>query len=187
MRIPLVLNCAIWIRFIIIIIKKYWTNRYSHHSLHQFLLQSHGSTPNKSHDSWRCVHICDWCMCTDMARNTEPVYTAVILSISSHCLVGLENKASASGVENLEFDLRLRRGDFSGLSHSSDLKMGTPVATLACTWCYMVSAGTGWPGVSIQWPGEVESLICKFYHSVAAGTTVWADPFLRYTSMLLGR
>ena len=34
--------------------------------------------------------------------------------------------------------------------------------------------------------GEIESLICNFYHGVAAPTLVWADPSLRYTSMLLG-
>ena len=38
---------------------------------------------------------------------------------------------------------------FLGSSHTSDLKIGTPVATLPGVWCYRVSAGTGWPGVSI--------------------------------------
>ena len=40
--------------------------------------------------------------------------------------------------------------------------------TLPGAWRYMVSAGTGWPGVSILWLGEMESLICSFYLSVAA-------------------
>ena len=40
-------------------------------------------------------------------------------------------------------------GIFSGLSHTSDSKIGTPVATLPGAWRYRVSAGTGWPGVSI--------------------------------------
>ena len=40
-------------------------------------------------------------------------------------------------------------GIFSGSSHTSDLKFGTPVATLPGAWGYEVSAGTGWPGVSI--------------------------------------
>ena len=40
-------------------------------------------------------------------------------------------------------------GIFSGSSHTSDLNIGTPVATLPGAWCYWVSAGTGWPGVSI--------------------------------------
>ena len=40
-------------------------------------------------------------------------------------------------------------GIFSGLSYTSDLKIGTPVAILPGAWCYRVSTGTGWPGVSI--------------------------------------
>ena len=40
-------------------------------------------------------------------------------------------------------------GIFSGSSHTSDLKIGTPVATLPGAWRYRVSTGTGWPGVSI--------------------------------------
>ena len=57
---------------------------------------------------------------------------------------------------------------FSGLSHTSDSKIGTPVATLPGAWHYSVSAGTGRPSVSILWLGEVESWICNFYLSVAA-------------------
>ena len=78
-------------------------------------------------------------------------------------------------------------GIFSGSSHTSDSKIGTPVATLPGAWRYRVSAGTGRPGVSRLWLGEVESLICNFCLSVAARKIVWADPSLRYTSMLLGR
>ena len=40
-------------------------------------------------------------------------------------------------------------GIFSGSSHASDFKIGTPVATLPGAWCYRVSGGTGRPGVSI--------------------------------------
>ena len=76
-------------------------------------------------------------------------------------------------------------GIFSGLSHTSDFKIGTPVATLPGAWRYRVGAGTGRPGVSILWLGEVESWICIFYRSVAARKIVWADPSLRYTGMLL--
>ena len=75
---------------------------------------------------------------------------------------------------------------FSGSSHTSDLNIGTPVATLPGAWCYRVSTGTGRPGVSILWLGEMEIWICNFYLSVAARKTVCADPSLRYTSMLLG-
>ena len=95
-------------------------------------------------------------------------------------------KASASGAEDPGFESRLRR-DFSGSSHTSDLKIGTPVATLPGAWRYKVGAGTGLPGVSILWLGEVESLVCNFYLSVAARKTVRADPSLRYTNTLLGR
>ena len=40
-------------------------------------------------------------------------------------------------------------GTFSGSSHTSDLNIGTPVATLPGARRYRVSAGTGRPGVSI--------------------------------------
>ena len=40
-------------------------------------------------------------------------------------------------------------GIFSGSSHTSDSKIGTPVAALPGAWRYRVSAGTGRPGVSI--------------------------------------
>ena len=57
-------------------------------------------------------------------------------------------KASTSRAEDPGFESRLRR-DFSGLSHISDLKIGTPVATLPGAWRYRVNTGTGRPGVSI--------------------------------------
>ena len=76
-------------------------------------------------------------------------------------------------------------GIFPGWSHTSDSKIGTPVATLPGAWRYRVSAGTDRSGVNILWLGEVESLICNFYLSVAAHKIVWADPSLRYTRMLL--
>ena len=76
-------------------------------------------------------------------------------------------------------DSRLRCGDFSWLSHTSNLNILTPVATLPGTWNCRVSAGTGWPGVSILWLGGVESLICNFYLSVAVWTIVLADPSQR--------
>ena len=37
----------------------------------------------------------------------------------------------------------------SGSSHTSDLNIGIPVATLPGAWCYRVSPGTGRPGVSV--------------------------------------
>ena len=100
--------------------------------------------------------------------------------LPTHRLVGLVVKASASRAED--------PGDriFSGSSHTNDLKIGTPVVSLLGAWCYRVSAGTGWPSVSILWLREMESLACNFYLSVAARKIVWAGPSLRYTSMLLG-
>ena len=95
-------------------------------------------------------------------------------------------KASASRAEDEGFESRWRR-DFSESSHTSDPKIGIPVAVLPGAWRYRVSAGTGRPGVSILWLDEVESLICNFYLSVAARKIVWADPSLRYTSLLPGR
>ena len=65
-----------------------------------------------------------------------------------HRLVGLVVKASASGATDPELESRLRR-DFSGSSHTSDSKIGTPVATLPGAWHYRVSAGTGRPDVTI--------------------------------------
>ena len=60
------------------------------------------------------------------------------------------------------------------------------MATLPGAWCYRVSTGTGGPSVSILWPGEVESLICNLYLSVAARKIVWAGPSLRYTRCVAG-
>ena len=63
-------------------------------------------------------------------------------------LVGLVVKASSSGAKDPGFDSRLQR-DFARSSHTSDLKIGTPVATLPGAWHYRVSAGTGRPDVNI--------------------------------------
>ena len=80
------------------------------------------------------------------------VYSSLLLTVTSTYnwfhLAGLVVKASASGAEDPGFESRLRR-DFSGSSHTSDLKIGTPVATLPGAWQYRISAGTGRPGVSI--------------------------------------
>ena len=77
------------------------------------------------------------------------------------CLTGLVVKASALRAKDPGFESRLWQ-DFSGLSHTSDSKIDTPVVTLPGAWRYRISTGTGWPGVSILWLGEVESLICNF-------------------------
>ena len=86
--------------------------------------------------------------------------------------MGLVVKASASRVSDPGFNSRLCHWDFSRLNHTSDLKIGTPVATLPGAWHYRASTGSGWPGVSILCLGEVESLICSFCLNVATGTVV---------------
>ena len=72
----------------------------------------------------------------------------VSTSLVPNRLDGLVVMASASRAEGPGFDSRLRR-DFSGSSHTSDLKIGSPVATLPGAWRYRASTGTGRPGVSI--------------------------------------
>ena len=94
-------------------------------------------------------------------------------------LVGLVVKASASGAEDPGFESRLLQ-DFSRSSHTRDLKIVTPVATLPGTWHYRSALRLVGP-VSVY-----RCQICNFYLSVAAHKIVWADPSLRYTSMLLG-
>ena len=66
----------------------------------------------------------------------------------SNRLAGLVVKTSASGVEDPGFESRLRQ-DFSGSSHTSNLKIGTPVATLQGAWHYRVSTGAGRTSVRI--------------------------------------
>ena len=64
-------------------------------------------------------------------------------------LAGLVVKASASGVEDPGFESRLRL-EFSRSSHTSDLKIGTPVATLP-----------GIPGPALGFVGPV-SVYCDW-------------------------
>ena len=53
--------------------------------------------------------------------------------VGAYRLGGLVVKASESRTEDPGFESRLRR-DFSGSSHTSDFKIGTPVATLPGAW-----------------------------------------------------
>ena len=53
-------------------------------------------------------------------------------------------------------------GDFAGLSHTTDLKVGTTVTNLTVTQHHKVSAGTGWSSISILELGEIGSVICNF-------------------------
>ena len=131
------------------------------------------------------VAVSSWCGCARV-QNEERRCVCVVATTALDRLVGLvvrrpprERKVPGSNPACARI--------FSESSHTSDLKIGTPVATLPGAWCYRVSTGTGQPGVSILWLGEVERLIRNFYLSVAARKIVWADPSLRYTSLLLGR
>ena len=40
-------------------------------------------------------------------------------------------------------------GPLTGLGRTRDFNICTPVASLPGAWCYRVSTGTGWPGVSV--------------------------------------
>ena len=100
-------------------------------------------------------------------------------------LVGLVVKVSASRPEDQGSDARFHHADFSRIFHTSDFKIGTQVATLPGARRCRVSAGTGWPSVSILWQGGVESWIWNSYLSVAAHKHAWVDPSVRDTSMLL--
>ena len=100
-----------------------------------------------------CRHMCTP-LCTAMRGRAFPCYC---YTATSYCrygtrtndrLGGLGVKASTSGAEDPGFESRLRR-DFSGSIHTSELKLGTPVATQAGAWRYRVSTGTGRPGVNI--------------------------------------
>ena len=46
-------------------------------------------------------------------------------------------------------DSHSRRADFYGSSHTSDFKIGTPMASLPGARRYRVGAGTGWASVNI--------------------------------------
>ena len=75
-------------------------------------------------------------------------YSSSTVLVLPNSLVGLVVKASASRAEDPGSNPACD-GIFSGLSHTSDLKIGTPVATLPGAWRYRVSTGTGRPGVNI--------------------------------------
>ena len=72
----------------------------------------------------------------------------MVVYVVTHHLIGIvvTGKSSALRAADLGFN---SHSDFSRLSHTSDLKIGTSVATLLCACCHRVSAGTGWLGVGI--------------------------------------
>ena len=76
---------------------------------------------------------------TDVHRNTRVQICSSLewldpITPGLNRLVGLVVKASSSRAEDPGFQSRLRRGDFSGSSHTSDFEIGTPVATLPGVW-----------------------------------------------------
>ena len=64
-------------------------------------------------------------------------------------------KASASRAKDLGSIPAFTVDSFYGSSHTNDLKLATPVATLPGGWRYRVSDGTGRSGVSILCLGEI--------------------------------
>ena len=121
--------------------------------------EEEGQTDNKLKTSALCLSWSGTAAITRSGRAGKPqvrsgktgmcqTVTTTPFLPSSHRLAGLVVKASASGAEDPGLESRWRR-DFSGSSHTSDLEIGTPVATLPGVRHYRVSAGTGRFGVSI--------------------------------------
>ena len=79
----------------------------------------------------------------------------ILLSLSTTCLSVLVDRLVGLVVRRPPRERKVPGsnpacdGIFSGSSHTSDFKIGTPVATLPGAWRYRVSVGTGRPGVSI--------------------------------------
>ena len=101
---------------------------------------------------------CCCCCCFSCPR----VYVSVRQPVDRHRLSGLVVKASSSRATDPGFDYRLR-GDFSRPSHTTDFKIGSPVATLPGVRDCRASTGTLW---SARCLGDIESLICNFNLSV---------------------
>ena len=76
------------------------------------------------------------------------VLSNVLLLSVVDCLVGLVVR-HAPQKHKIPGSNSTCAGIFPWSSHTSDLKIDTPVATLAGAWHYKVSTGTGRPGVSI--------------------------------------
>ena len=84
-----------------------------------------------------------------MVTQKRNVYLLGVTKYLYFCLYNHSGRlAGLVVVENPRFESCLQR-DFSGSSHTSDFKIGAPVATLPGAWHYRVSAGTGRPSISI--------------------------------------
>ena len=71
------------------------------------------------------------------------------------CLVSVVVKASASGAADLGSIPAFAVDHFLGRIIPVTYKLILQKATLPGAWRYRVIAGTGWPGVSILWLGEI--------------------------------
>ena len=91
-----------------------------------------------------------WLACGDHCCLVSgfPATVATVTSSWNH-LIGPVGRALALRAEDPGFDSCVCCGDIYGTSHTSDLKIGTPVAALPGAWCYRISTWTGWHGVSI--------------------------------------
>ena len=96
----------------------------------------------------RHLYKCCRCLCVCSQMLLTRLLFCCYCFFYHHRLVGLVVKASTSRAEDPGFESRLL-GGFPGSSHTSDLEIGTPVATLPGARRYRVSAGTGLSGVSI--------------------------------------
>ena len=79
------------------------------------------------------------------------------LTLSTYRLVGLVVVRRPPRERKIQGSNPACAGIFSGSSHTSDSKIGTPVATLPDAWRYRVRAGTGRPGVSRKFDPQLLS------------------------------
>ena len=97
-----------------------------------------------------CMHACV-CICSVFVSLSRSVCLSLLTSVS----VSLSDRLVGLVVRRPPRKRKVRgsnpacAGIFPGSSHTSDLQIGTPVATLPGAWRYRVSTGTGRPGVSI--------------------------------------
>ena len=89
------------------------------------------------------LHLHDFRGVLNIREKFQDVFFFAPTFLPSYHLIGLVVKASVSRAEDPRFESRFRRDFFSGSSHTSDLKIGTPVATLSGAWHYRFSVGTG--------------------------------------------
>ena len=85
---------------------------------------------------------------------------------------------NAMGENNLQCEMDSSGSIIAVSGVSGDFERFHALLASSLIWrlLYRVNAGTGRPVVSILWLGEMESLVCNFYLSVAARQIVWADP-----------